>query len=878
MSKNKYTIIKYEDLKKMLHILPTQTFDAIKNLRVFDVQAVDYYKILRHKYEKHDLSYVKSMVGEYDDKVVLKECFFQKAGEYVIDYRGYHKKRYSESDVAEVFFYAGMSGHMEVVADIVKNKLIDINVKNTAGSTLLMCAVQEGNFDLTNYLVEQGANVEEKSPDGVTALMIASSLNCVPIVKCLRGGGAILYRAGSAAAVSIAVQMDSDDVLDYFMQEAENHETVDESGESVYSPILLEAMLSTIRYGKQVTLERILNKYSYMLKHDGVVAMMLIFAIKAEHVYMLKYLIEQYELNPNVQNNCGETSLTLATYRGDLDAVRYLISKGAKIIYPQNTGNALDFAIECGHLHILRYFIEECNVNVDYDNHGVHLLTKAAGCGQEDLVRYLLSKGANVDVKSQHDVTPVMIAIQNHKFNIAQILIQYGADINIANDQGFTPLMAAVQSKSSFLAAFITMVDGVNLEAKTNTGFTALLVAVEEGLVDMVEMLFVKADIYVCTSSGVNIITAPIISNNLHMLQYLFQTCDVGKKININKLVNELSPLMVAAKHSSVEMIEYLISQGADINQKSLDEKNIMFFAALGGNLNVVQYLMNNYGNIFDVDAQDSAGRTAFISASYNGHLDVVKYLVECGADPYHKDNYQNSALNASIIDGHLHMLQYFYEELKVLITESDWVKVLSTATSLGYVKILQYLDEQNIPLPREVFIKACHRTFVQSAACGNYAMIKYIVEHYSEIDIDICDSYGYTALLRSAEGGKLDVVQYLAAHGAGINKEHGATGNTALSFAAANGHFDVVQWFIEKSDMNFTFDCLGKAFNAAVRNGRTEIVEYLSLLDSSLSTYTENVAGVKVNVIQYDDGFINIISLDDCEEKEVVGEQNDFV
>ena len=74
--------------------------------------------------------------------------------------------------------------------------------------------------------------------------------------------------------------------------------------------------------------------------------------------------------------------------------------------------------------------------------------------------------------------------------------------------------------------------------------------------------------------------------------------------------------------------------------QKSFKTTNNINFDSYGtalinevrsGNLEIVQYLVENGANINAKD--DDKGRTALMFASRDGHLEVVKYLVESGAN-----------------------------------------------------------------------------------------------------------------------------------------------------------------------------------------------------------------------------------------------------
>lgn len=62
-----------------------------------------------------------------------------------------------------------------------------------------------------------------------------------------------------------------------------------------------------------------------------------------------------------------------------------------------------------------------------------------------------------------------------------------------------------------------------------------------------------------------------------------------------------------------------------------------LHYAAWRNSLTACQYFVERWN--FDVDAVDNVGRTPLIWASREGNTEVVEYLLQVGADPFHKDH-----------------------------------------------------------------------------------------------------------------------------------------------------------------------------------------------------------------------------------------------
>lgn len=70
-------------------------------------------------------------------------------------------------------------------------------------------------------------------------------------------------------------------------------------------------------------------------------------------------------------------------------------------------------------------------------------LAKEVDGGGLDNVRRLISEGADVNYRGNHNWTPVMIASRYSYPEIVELLIQEGAEVNVSNKFGMTPLKFA---------------------------------------------------------------------------------------------------------------------------------------------------------------------------------------------------------------------------------------------------------------------------------------------------------------------------------------------------------------------------------------------------------------------------------------------------
>lgn len=106
-----------------------------------------------------------------------------------------------------------------------------------------------------------------------------------------------------------------------------------------------------------------------------------------------------------------------------------------------------------------------------------------------------------------------------------------------------------------------------------------------------------------------------------------------GADINL-KSGSGSSPLMVAAYNNQLSMVKYLVKQKANVSEES----NSYGFTALMSAANadcrsVVKYLIKNKEVVADINHQSKKGNTALILAALKGNEDIMKLLIEAGAD-----------------------------------------------------------------------------------------------------------------------------------------------------------------------------------------------------------------------------------------------------
>ncbi len=113
---------------------------------------------------------------------------------------------------------------------------------------------------------------------------------------------------------------------------------------------------------------------------------------------------------------------------------------------------SLIMACRNGHYEVVEYLIESCSANLEQSGlvnfegeniEGAPPLWCASAAGHLRIVKYLVSKGANVNSTTKSNSTALRAACFDGHIEIVRYLVENNADIEIANRHGHTCLMIA---------------------------------------------------------------------------------------------------------------------------------------------------------------------------------------------------------------------------------------------------------------------------------------------------------------------------------------------------------------------------------------------------------------------------------------------------
>ncbi|XP_012691221.2 ankyrin repeat and KH domain-containing protein 1 isoform X2 [Clupea harengus] len=283
----------------------------------------------------------------------------------------------------------------------------------------------------------------------------------------------------------------------------------------------------------------------------------------------------------------------------------------------------------------------------------------------------------------------------------------------------------------------------------------------------------------------------------------------------------DITPLMGAASGGYVDIVKLLLVHGADVNAQSSTGNTALTYACAGGFLDVVKVLLKDGANIED---HNENGHTPLMEAASAGHVEVARVLLEYGAGiNTHSNEFKESALTLACYKGHLEMVHFLLEAGADQEHKTDEMHTaLMEACMDGHVEVARLLLDSGaqVNMPADSF-----ESPLTLAACGGHVeLAALLIERGANLE-EVNDE-GYTPLMEAAREGHEEMVALLLAQGANINAQTEETQETALTLACCGGFLEVADFLI-KAGADIELGCSTPLMEAA-QEGHLELVKYL--------------------------------------------------
>jgi len=427
----------------------------------------------------------------------------------------------------------------------------------------------------------------------------------------------------------------------------------------------------------------------------------------------------------------------------------------------------------------------------------------AASNGDMPMIKFLEESGADLNIKNDKESIPILCAAEGGSVEAVKYFHGKGQSLNCKNKFGLTPLIASLMAGKTETAVYLIN-NGAEIDCIYNEAphgrFTPLKAAITGGDFEIIKLLIDKG-------ANLNEVDA-------------FETAAYGL---LRKAVEKKRP----------DIFKFLRDKGVNIDRINFNGCNILHFASMTGNFEMVKALVDS-GCV--IDYVSSRNETALAMSLSVKNAEISRYLFSIGASAKMPEKREAELFECALACG--------CDDIASDIMKKSGKDVIFLPALIKFKKLdaVKKIIEAGAAVDQKV---GNHYLVSHAAREGAMNELKYFIEKGASINVrDVEDR---TPLLHAALAGGLDSIKFLVEKGADLNAKD-SDRNTPLMLSARCGSLDSVKFFREKGqDVNQMNKKGMTPLIAACMAGNADLVSYLLSSGASLDGYYsggENLRG----------------------------------
>ena len=646
-----------------------------------------------------------------------------------------------------------------------------IDATRKDGTNALLRACTTGQSKSVIVLLEAGAGVSITKPNGNTCLHTAIEGKChkEAVQKIIEQGHNVnnLNKSGKTA-LFLACQSAQAESVKLLLEKGADPNILDAEDytglhAAVYANCRNETLQEIITHGVYLDAQNI----------DGQTALWLACSYRQHN--SIKILLEAGS-NPNIASNDKNTSLHVAVKAGCSKSTIYAIIDHGADVNATNKENvtALMTVSEKGNKNAINVLF---NAGADphiADADGdtcLHYAVRTFRC--TEVLQAIISHGLDVNATNKGNVTALMIACEKGNKDAMNVLLNAGADPDIADIDGDACLQYAARSCKCTAVLQAIISHGADVNATNKENVTALMIACETGSNDAINVLLnAGADPNIADAEGDTCLHYA--ARNDQCTEVLQVIISHGIDVNTTNKKN-VAALVIACHKGNTHEIQVLLNAGADPNIADADGDTCLHYAAQ--NIQCTEILQAIISHGADVNATNKENVRALMIACQKGNKNTINELLNAGADPniadidgdtclhYGAQNDQCTEVLQAIISHGSDVNAVNKDNVTALMIacekkNTDAINVLLNAgadANIVDVNDVNAIKMKNVT----ALMVACHK--------GNTDEIKILLN--AGADPNIANAVGYTCLHYAAGNYQCtEILQEIISHGANVN------------------------------------------------------------------------------------------------------------
>ncbi|XP_015911611.2 uncharacterized protein [Parasteatoda tepidariorum] len=438
--------------------------------------------------------------------------------------------------------------------------------------------------------------------------------------------------------------------------------------------------------------------------------------------------------------------------------------------------------------------------NARYTVENQERLFRALSGNSLDEVKHWIRQGADIYGRNSNLMTALHFAAKSSNIDILKFLIDRGLNPKAKDFHKRNILHVSAAFGSKCIVEYILEELKISVDEKCERKQSPLHVAAENGCFDVVEtLLHHRAKTDVVDVANQTALQKAVINNRMEIAELFL--CN-NKNINSIRDENGFTLLHIAAEFGFLDMVVYLLDEGADANSETTEHLTTpLHLSSFFGHLEVVKILISRGAS---VSARAKEGLTPLHIAVESGHQSIVEYLLENGANINAMSSQKCLPLHYAFREKHMRIFE-------ILITNGARLEDIEICGDSAYKYAI---------LNR------------------NLDVINYLIEN--GVPINQRDPEGCTPLHLSIKYVTNDISKRLIEHGADVTAVD-LKGFTPLRLAILGGNYDIASTLLLSR----------KAFSLSTENGYT-LLHCCALTTKYIAIFFKQL-GMIVNVVNYD-------------------------
>lgn len=282
-------------------------------------------------------------------------------------------------------------------------------------------------------------------------------------------------------------------------------------------------------------------------------------------------------------------------------------------------------------LETIKFLLEQKGNGVNKITHDARTyLHWAAYKGNAELVKYLISKGYDLNIEDSHGYTPLPFAAVNGipNIDVYEAFFNAGIDVKKKYSNGANLLLLSVANDKDLTVTSYLVTKKLSIKDTDNAGANVFDYAARTGNIENLKKLLEKGIKPTQNALLIAAQGARRSANSIELYKYLVDDLKIPATATGKDGENVLHYLV--RKPNQAEIIAYFINKGVDTNKADKEGNTPLILAASGKDTAVVNAILSKSNNINAVNAK---GESALTAAVRGGSAEIVSILLDKKAD-----------------------------------------------------------------------------------------------------------------------------------------------------------------------------------------------------------------------------------------------------